>query len=95
MSVAVFVSDCLPLPSLRTRAMGIPWRSVAKTWAFTVVDPVLIPALGSKIPQATWCGETSKQPNTTGKRKPDTLQWAEYGMDHTVTISQCVILEPV
>lgn len=42
MSVAVFVSDCLPLPSLKTRAMGIPGGSVAKTWAFAVVGLVLI-----------------------------------------------------
>ena len=59
---------------------------MAKTWAFTVVDVVLTPALGSKIPQATWCGKTSKQPNSRKAEATHALMGSEYGMDHTVTI---------
>ena len=42
-----------------------PGGPVVRTWCFHCQDPGLIPGQGTKIQQASWCGEKTKQNKVT------------------------------
>ena len=45
------------ISSLKTSEQGVPWRSTGQDSAFTAKGLGSIPGEGTKILQATWCGQ--------------------------------------